>query len=195
MLAAPKHGFAYLATRKTGSTAIQRDFAPHAQLLTNGPPSLKHVTATEFEATFVPLLRAHGFDRGGYETVCAIRHPLDAAVSWWRYRSRPALEGHPNHVGQLAFDAFAEQLIAGKVTLPSQADFVCDTRGHVAVDRLYRYDHLDKMIEWMRARVGKPVTVGRANVSPPRDPRMSPDTRHMLEDFYSGELALYAQAA
>ena len=48
MLAVPKYGFVVLAVPKSGSTALEAAFTKHAQLVTSGPPSLKHVTAREF---------------------------------------------------------------------------------------------------------------------------------------------------
>ena len=36
-----------------------------------------------------PWLERYGHPRSSYETVCLARHPVDRAMSWWRYRARP----------------------------------------------------------------------------------------------------------
>ena len=35
-----------------------------------------------------PWLERYGHPRESYETMCLVRHPLDRAVSWWKYRAR-----------------------------------------------------------------------------------------------------------
>lgn len=189
MLAAPKYGFVYLAARKTGSTAIQKAFHRHAQLVTNGPPSLKHVDATEFEQRWAAVLLDHGYPRSDYETVCSVREPVDAVLSWWRYRSRPAIEGRPGYVGDKSFAEFAESIVSGEVRLVTAAEFTVG-----GVDRVFRHDHVDRLVDWMRNKVGKRVPVEQANVSPPRVAEIPASTRHLLEEFFAADLEIYARA-
>jgi hypothetical protein len=194
MLAAPKFGFVFLAAAKAGSTAIQRAFAEHAQLLTPGPPSLKHVSAAEFEADFAPLLAKHGFSRASYVTTCLVRDPIDLTVSWWRYRSRKNIEGTAAYTGAMSFDEFAEQVIAGLGGFKTPSTFMCTTGGRPLVDRPFRYENSAACIRWMSSAVGEPVTTQRVNVSPQRDFALSAATRQRLEDFYARDLALYDAA-
>lgn len=194
MLAAPKHGFVFLAAPKTGSTAIQRAFTSHAQLVTNGPPTLKHVTAAEFEADFVPLLVKHGYPRRDYTTTCLIREPIDATLSWWRYRSRRNLVGRSHYTGEMSFDEFAERVASGRGAFRRPTQFLCGADGRLLVDRLFRYDHVDACVAWMAAQVGVPVRLRRVNVSPRRETEVSPSARRALEEFYRTDLALYEAA-
>jgi len=195
MLAAPKFGFVFLAAPKAGSTAIQRAFTEHAQLLTPGPPSLKHVTAAEFEADFAPLLAKHGYPRATYQTTCLVREPIDLTISWWRYRSRKNIRDSAHYTGEMSFDQFAEIVLAGGGDFRRPAEFACDAGGRLIVDRPFRYDNVDACVSWMATLVGEAVEVGRANVSPQREVAVSPETRRALEEFYADDLALYEASA
>lgn len=194
MLAAPKFGFVFLALPKAGSTAVQRAFHRYAQLVTPGPPSLKHLTAREFEADFAPLLAKHGYDRASYVTTCLVREPLDLTVSWYRYRSRATIAGTRQYTGEMSFDDFAVEVIEGRGGFRPPRDFLCDDTGRLLVDRPFRYDHIDRCLDWLQSQVGEPVAVGTVNVSPPREVTISPSTRRRLEEFYATDLELYESA-
>lgn len=192
MLAVPKHGFVVLAVPKSGSTALEAAFTKHAQLVTSGPPSLKHVTAREFEARFVPLLAEHGYARSDYEVTALLREPVSWLASWWRYRSRPGIAGKRTYVGDLGFDEFVGRVVSGEIRLRPQTDYVTGEDGHLAVDRLWRYDDLDVAFEWMRGKVGKKkVRLPERNVSPPREHEVSASTRALIEEAYAADLTLY----
>ncbi len=194
MLAAPKFGFVFLAAPKAGSTAIQRAFTRHAQLVTPGPPSLKHVNAVDFEADFAPLLAKHGYPRSSYVTTCLVREPIDRTVSWWRYRSRQGIADTPQFTGNMSFAEFAEQVVSGEAGLTSHHGFAFGEDGQRLVDRPFRYEHIDRCIAWMAELVGKPVKVPLLNVSPGREVEISPTTRAMLEEFFATDLAHYELA-
>ena len=89
MMAMAHAGFVFLSMPKAGSTALQRHFSRHAQILFRQPPGMKHMSAATFENVMAPWLERYGHPRTSYETVCLARHPVDRALSWWRYRSRP----------------------------------------------------------------------------------------------------------
>ena len=130
-----------------------------------------------------------------YETVCLVRHPVDRAQSWWRYRSRSELGRAENWTGDLSFPEFAELLISGDVPLGTATNFVTDLQGELIVDRLYRYDHLDQACAWMSQRLGiDPPVLGRANVSPDREARCDDACRRRLEEHFAADLALYDAA-
>ena len=98
-------GFVFLSMPKAGSTVLQKHFARHAMILFRQPPGMKHMSAVTFEAVLAPWLERYGHPRDSYETMCLVRHPLDRAVSWWKYRSRPEAQGQPNWTGDLSFAA------------------------------------------------------------------------------------------
>lgn len=188
-------GFVFLAMPKAGSSVLQGTFAKHAQVLVRHPPMAKHMSAARYERVFAPWLARCGFPRSSYETMCLVRNPLDRAVSWWKYRARPELEGKPNYTGDMSFAAFAEQLIAGEVGLGTATNFVTDQHGAVIVDRMYRYDNLEVAAAWMASCLGIPKPeLPQVNVSPQREAGLDPKGRARLEEHFASDLALYESA-
>jgi hypothetical protein len=188
-------GFVFLSMPKAGSTVLQRHFARHAEIVFRQPPGMKHMSAVTFEATMAPWLARFGCARESYETLCLVRDPIDRAVSWWKYRSRPELARTHNSTAAVSFAEFAERLVSGEVTLGTSANFVTDLRGEVIVDRMYRYEHLGEATAWMAARLGiEPPALDETNVSPARRVDLDDDVRARLEEHYAADLAIYAQA-
>lgn len=193
MIAAPKHGFVFLAAAKSGSTSIERAFGRFAQLLTQTPPKLKHASAREFETWFAPLLDAYGFPRSGYQTVAVMREPLDLVASWWRYRSRPGVP-RERSTAHLDFDEFAQEVVAGRGGFRRPADWMSDETGSLLVDRVYKYEHLDLAVDWMAGRIGGAVDLPHLNPSVERELAVSADTRRLLEHHFARELEIHAAA-
>ena len=192
-------GFVFLSMPKAGSTVLQKHFARHAMILFRQPPGMKHMSAVTFEAVLAPWLERYGHPRDSYETMCLVRHPLDRAVSWWKYRARPEAQGQPNYTGDLSFAEFADRLVGGEVPLGTSSNFVTDADDPVIVDRMYRYEHLDAATAWMSERLGIARADARADqrLSGPRgrDGRrhpgpargaLRPGPRHLRERHLRG---------
>ena len=194
MLAMTGAGFVFLSMPKAGSTAIQKHFSRHAEVLFRQPPGMKHMSAATFENTMAPWFDRFGRPRTTYETVCLVRHPVDRAHSWWRYRSRPEASDEKS-TGDLSFAAFAEQLASGEVPLGTAWNFVTTMKGEVLVDRIYRYESLADAAGWMAGRLGiEPPAIDRANVSPSRDGDVDPGVRALLEQHYADDVRLWESA-
>ena len=188
-------GFVFLSMPKAGSTVLQKHFARHAMILFRQPPGMKHMSASTFETVLAPWLERYGHPRSSYETMCLVRHPLDRAVSWWKYRARPEAQGQPNWTGDLTFAAFADRLVSGEVPLGTSSNFVTDAEGTIIVDRLYRYEHLDRATAWMSERLGiAPPFRDPTNVSPARDRQLAAATRARLEEFFARDLETWERA-
>ena len=194
MMAMAHAGFVFLSMPKAGSTAIQRHFSRHAQILFRQPPGMKHMSAATFENTMAPWLERYGHPRSGYETLCLVRHPVERAESWWRYRSRPEAKAEKSTL-EVPFARFAEQLVSGEVPLGTSWNFVTTMDGVVLVDRVYRYEHLADAADWMADRLGiEPPELDRTNVSPERALDLDPGVRALLEQHYADDLRLYESA-
>jgi hypothetical protein len=195
MMSMAGSGFVFLSMPKAGSTVLQRHFARHAEILFRQPPGMKHMSAVTFEATMAPWLARYGHPRESYETVCLVRHPIDRAVSWWKYRSRPEMGRTHNSTADLSFAEFTARLVSGEVTLGTSANFVTDLDGLVIVDRMYRYEHLSAATTWMSERLGiAPPDLAETNVSPARPVDLDAAVRARLEQYYAADLAIYEQA-
>ena len=198
MLLAPRHGFVFLAIPKTGSSAIETAFRPYAQVAPQGIPAIKHTTYAEFQRFLQPFLAAKGFPRDSYEVVCVFREPIDWLSSMWRYRSRekladPSSPKHRRYTGNVSFEQFARAYMeGGRVGRPSK--FVRALRGQAEVDRVFRYDRFDLLVDFLCEKVGEDVEVGIKNVSPERSFSLSEECERELREFFKPEYQIYQSA-
>ena len=202
MLLAPGKGFVFLAPTKTGSTSIEAAFLTHSQIILQSPPSFKHTTYAGFQRFLQPYLAWGGFPRESYEVVCAFREPIDWLASWWRYRSREQLANptnprHRNYTGDISFEQFARAYMEGSeqfAKVGRLSRFVRPCPGEPEVDRIFRYDCLDLLIDFLCEKVGEEVEVGSANTSPRRSYALSEECELELREFFAPEYRIYEQA-
>lgn len=209
MLLAPGKGFVFLAVPKTGTTAIERAFRPHSEgsFLRN---PFKHSRYDQFQQYVQPFLEAKGFPRESYEVVCISREPLDWLFSWWRYRSRPdladpAARRHRNYSGDVTFEQFARAYLqrhqqkrtgSGKkyANIGRLSRFVRPLPGEPEVDRIFRYDRMELLVDFLCDKVGEGVDAKARNVSPKRSFELSPECEQDLRDFFQPEYRIHEAA-
>jgi hypothetical protein len=199
MLLAPSHGFVFIAIPKTGTSAIETAFRPHAQVAPQGIPAIKHTTYVEFQRFLQPFLANKGFPRDSYEVVCVFREPIDWLSSWWRYRSRekladPSSPRHHRYTGDVSFEQFARAYMEGNSGESRQSRFVRARREHAEVDRIFRYDRLDLLVDFLCEKIGEDVQVGIKNVSPERPFSLSEECERELQEFLRLEYRIYRRA-
>lgn len=202
MLLAPTRGFVFLAMPKAASTAIEEAFLPHSQIVLRGNPKFKHATYAQFQRFLQPFLAAQGFPRDSYEVVCAFREPVDWLASWWRYRSREELADpsnpiHRNYTGHVSFEQFVRAYMEGKeqfARVGRQFRFVQPRPGERGVDRIFRYERIDLLVEYLCEKVGEEVEIGVSNVSPKRSFDLSEECERDLREFLEPEYLIYEQA-
>lgn len=203
MLLAPKKGFVFLATPKTGSTSIERAFRPYSQVVLRGNPWFIHTRYDQFQRFLQPFLDAKGFPRDSYEVVCVFREPIDWLSSWWRYRSReeladPSHPSHHNYAGHLSFEQFAYAYMKGDEQFAQgvgrQSEFVRARPGQPKMDRIFRYERLDLLVDFLCEKVGEEVALKVRNVSPERSFSLSEEGERELREFFKPDYRLYEQA-
>ncbi len=188
-------GFVFLSMPKAGSTVLQKHFARHAMILFRQPPGMKHMSAVTFEAVLAPWLERYGHPRDSYETMCLVRHPLDRAVSWWKYRARAEARGSPTTPATCPSPSSPTSWSAGRCRSGRRPTSSPTPTGRVIVDRMYRYEHLDAATAWMSERLGIAApTLEPTNVSPAREGEMDAATRARLEEHFARDLAIYESA-
>lgn len=198
----PNKGFVFLAMTKAASTSIETAFAPHCQIVTRGM-AFKHTRYARFERFMQPYLASKGFERDSYEVVCVFREPIDWLSSWWRYRSReeladPSHPTHNNYTGDVSFEEFSRAYITGEekfARLGRQSEFVRAGSGDIGVDRVFRYDRLDLLVDYLCERIGERVEVGIRNVSPDMSFSLSEECENDLRTFLKPEYDIYNGAA
>jgi hypothetical protein len=199
VLLAPRHGFVFLAIPKTASSAIESAFRPYAQLAPQGSPAIKHTKYAEFQHFLEPFLAAKGFPRDSYEVVCVFREPIDWLSSSWRYRSRgkladPSSPKHHRYTGHISFEQFVRAYMKRSNRVGRPSKFVRARRGQAEVDRVFRYDRLDLLVDFLCEKVGEDVEVGIENVSPKRSFSLSTECERELREYFKPEYRIYQRA-
>lgn len=171
-----------LAVPKTGTQALEAALADSADVLIRHPPGLKHASAQRFQNRLRPFLDAQG--TAGLETVAVIREPLDWLGSWYRYRRRAQLQGHPNSTAAVSFDAFVTAHLASDpppfAAVGSQYRFVCNRQGRILVDHLFAYEDPAPFHAFLQERLQRDVQPPRLNVSPSEPLSLPPETEERL---------------
>ena len=193
-----------LSQPKTGTTALQRALGHRASIAVNSPPEMKHVSYRGFMKYHAPVIEAQcGLKRDDYLVVATMRAPRDWLGSWYRYRTRRALQDSDNprsvnYTGGLTFDQFvsdvckpdSEQPVYAQVKTPSWIALA--SHNCIGVDRLYPYEDMTELYELIHSRTGKPVEPARLNVSPEMPLSLSPDIDALLRRSFAFELDLHA---
>lgn len=183
----------FLATPKTGSTAIESALQPLAALSIERPPVLKHTNAQRFHRFIGPYLEA----ASGAEFVVTamMREPVSWLGSWYRFRQRQDVMEAKNRTSDVSFDEFVRAWCSEApppfAEVGRQSRFL---RGHKGkgVDRLFRYERIEDFVHFLEDQLDCAITLPRLNVSPAGDLTLSDRTRALLEREAAEDFELYA---
>jgi hypothetical protein len=183
---------AFLATPKTGSTAIEAALESLAAMSVQRPPVLKHTTVHRYRRFLGPYLEA----ASGHEftLVALMREPRDWLGSWYRYRQRPEVSDPAKSTAGISFDAFVTAYCTDPqpefAAVGSQSRFLLPKK-YPGVDRLFRYDQIDGFVAFLEDRLDCEIILPRLNVSPAADMALSPETEALLRRTASADFELY----
>lgn len=193
MLIFIKEKLVFFATPKTASTSIEMALGPAADIRISKQPKAKHTPYRKYARLLEPFVLTLTGDEP--DTVAVIREPVDWLGSWYRYRSRPALNGTPNSTAGITFDQFVEGYLSddqpGYARVGSQGRFMSDTDGQIGMSHVFRYDDMESLLRFLRLRLNRDITLGRANVSPAATLTLSPELRRALETAHPLDFELY----
>ncbi|WP_136682080.1 hypothetical protein [Falsirhodobacter xinxiangensis] len=185
---------AFLATPKTGSTAIEAALEPFAALIAMRPPLLKHTTLYRYQRFIAPYLRAAtGED---FATVALIREPRDWLGSWFRYRRRDGVDPEKS-TANITFDAF----VRAYATTPRPVFADIGSQAHFlrakdrTTDHLFRHDRIDALTAFLEDRLARRIELPRLNVSPPGDLTLSPEAEGLLRTTFAADYEIYESCA
>ncbi|MCA8868015.1 MAG: sulfotransferase family 2 domain-containing protein [Rhodobacteraceae bacterium] len=178
-----KERLIFLAVPKTGSTAIEQALAPYAAISFQGPPQIKHMTHQRFNRFIRPYLEKEGVE--DLTLFAVMREPVSWLGSWYRYRQRPDLEGHPNSTAGISFNSFVTAyMMEGErpeyARLGSQARQLSVSRNKVGMDLLFRYEDMPQLCDFLTERIGKKIELAPHNISPRAELELSPRIRSRL---------------
>jgi hypothetical protein len=182
---------AFLATPKTGSTAIAAALESLAAVSIQRPPLLKHTTVRRFRRFVGPYLETASNDQ--FTLVALMREPRDWLGSWYRYRQREETDPAKSTAG-VSFDDFVRAWCSDPkpkwADVGSQALFLRPRQGK-GVDRLFRYEEIDRFVDFLEDRLGCEVILPRLNVSPVGATDLTPETEALLRDVAAEDFQLY----
>ncbi|WP_431299831.1 hypothetical protein [Tabrizicola sp. BL-A-41-H6] len=182
---------AFLATPKTGSTAIAAALESLAAVSIQRPPLLKHTTVHRYRRFVGPYLEAASKDR--FTVVALMREPRDWLGSWYRYRQRGETEPAKSTRG-ISFDEFVQAWCRDPqpdfASVGSQGRFLRPRQGE-GVDRLFRYEGIDSFVDFLEERLGCEILLPRLNVSPRGATELSAATEELLHEVAAEDFALY----
>lgn len=184
----------FLATPKTGSTALAVALEPLAAVSIQRPPVLKHTTAQRFHRFIGPYLKAASGTE--FTTVALMREPVDWLGSWYRFRQRDDLLDERVSTRAISFDEFANAYCdtpqPDMANVGSQSRFLTP-EGKRPVDRIFSYERIGDFVAFLEDRLDCAITLPRLNVSPAADLTLADATRARLETAMAADLALYAR--
>ncbi len=184
----------FLAVPKTGTSAIEEALRPHAWLVLERPPGIRHMTLARFNRDFRPQLVADGI--AGIEIMAVMREPVSWLGSWYRYRLRDNLTGKPKSTSHVSFNEFVAAYLAPAprssfAALGSQARQMSDETGRVAIDHLFRYEDFSSVTGFLSQRVHQPLILANINVSEPLPLELSPALHREYQTAYQKDFDLY----
>jgi hypothetical protein len=192
-----KQRLVFLAVPKTGTTAWARALGPHADIVVNDPPELKHAPVYRYNRFFRPLFA--NLMQTEMEVMAVVREPVSWLGSWYRYRQRPFLAGRPTSTEGLSFDQFVEAYLRGQrpefANVGSQSKFVERQPNGQGVDHLFRYENAARTIAFLEDRLGVTLDLPLENVSPRVDLDLSPDLAERLRRKCADDFALWDSTA
>ena len=198
MLILRKAGLVYLANPKTASQAIRAMLRPHGDT----PPEARdkpHMNAAGFARNWLQPLTLEMGRRP--ETVAVMRHPMERMDSWFRYRQRDALLGHPNSTHGMSFAQFVEDCLADPppphAAIGRQDRFLGFLDAGPPVTHVFDYARIDLLVDFLQDRLGCPLDLGLRNVSPraAAGPDLPATTAARHQRARATEYALYERVA
>jgi len=184
------------ATPKTGSTALQAALQPHADIVLQGHPAIKHCTFHRYKWRFEKFIAI--FADEPPETCALIRDPEDWLASWYRFRQGSWLQNTPRSTRGLSFADFVDAYLRDRpppfAAVGAQARFLSHPKRDERVARLFRYDAFDAFTAWLQDRLGTAVAPGRHNASAPAPVALPAALRARLQDRCAADYELYHAA-
>ena len=192
MLVFWKQRLVYLATPKTGSTAIESALGDLASVVIQRPPELKHTSVHRYWQFLAPYLEKAADE--DFMVVAMMREPLDWLGSWYRYR-----QGHhglrpERSTKGMSFNTFVADYLTDPqpdhANVGRQSRFLVPGKGP-GVDRLFRYDDIGSFVGFLEDRLDCEINLPRLNVSPPGSTELDAALEARLRTECWRDFALY----
>jgi hypothetical protein len=193
-----------LSQPKTGTTALEHALAQRASMAINGPPNMKHVSYRGFMKFIAPWIEFQtGLKRAEYDVVATMREPIDWLGSWYRYRTRDRLKNRDdarveNYTGDVTFEQFLLDVCKDDDARPPYARIKTPSwvalqyRDSIGIDRLYPYEDLSGLYQFIEDRTGKTLEMRQMNVSPKMQLALPEAAAALIREKFAFDFDLHA---
>ena len=191
MLVFLRHKLTFLATPKTGTTAVEMALKPRAEIVFS--KSRKHITAARYANKIAPFLE----DTFGVRpaSVAVMREPVAQIRSWYKYRSQDRLDGTKQSTKGITFDQFVLEVISDdppeRAQIGRQFNFLTDGKTRVMADHIFAYSHQEGFLMFMSEHLQHPVEIAPKNVSPKVDAPLDAAILAKLREVRAADFMLY----
>ncbi len=196
MLVFYKERLAFLSVPKTGTTAYHSALRARADLVITHPPELKHAPVRRYDR-FIQNMFRKMYDTE-MEIMAVVREPIDWLGSWYRFRRREDRIGQPHSTRDLSFDAFVQAYMQTPqpefADVGSQSQFFRTRNNGVGASHVFKYDHQDRIVDFLQNRLNYDFTLQRENVSPPAETTLSSETEAAFRKHSKADFAVYEAA-
>jgi len=181
-----------LATPKTGTTAIEAALESLAHVSIQRPPQLKHISVRKYHRFIGPWLEnAAG---GPFTVIATMREPRDWLGSWFRYRQREEMGKEDRSTAGISFDQFVREYCSdtppAHAAVGAQTQFLAP-KADRGLDRIFRYERMDLLIDYLEDRLNCAITLPRLNVSPKAALDLEPATETLLRRVAARDFEVY----
>lgn len=181
----------FLATPKAGSSAVEAALEPLAAVSVQRPAELKHVDIADFRSHVQPWLEATS--GGPFTTVALMREPVEWLRSWYRFKLRDDHDDPEHPMAGISFAEFARNYATPggpeRLNMEGQARFL--TGGGQPVDRIFRYEEIDRFVEFLEDQLDCAISLPRVNVPPSVAVDLSPAEEQALRTAMDAEITFY----
>lgn len=182
---------AFLATPKTGTTAVEHALKPYAEIVF--ARGRKHTPARRFRRKVVPFIEGTFGTR--IEGVAVMRNPIDQIKSWFRYRNSGRLAGSELSTDGLSFEQFVMEVIDDdpppRAQIGSQFAFLTDGNGTVLIDHIFAYESQLAFRSFLSERLDREIKLKAKNVSRAIRADLSGQAQQRLRAAREAEFTLY----
>lgn len=110
----------------------------------------------------------------------------------------PELSPHANCTANLSFDDFVKGYLSGNrpawAQVGSQYEFIRNHAGEIGVDRIFPYEKIDLLIEYLSEKIGMELSIGTYNKSPEMELTLGSDTKNRVVSYFWKDYGLYTKA-
>lgn len=181
----------FLATPKAGSTAIEAALEPLSAVAVQRPATLKHVDIRTFRTHVQPWLEAAV--GGPFTTVALMREPVEWLRSWYRFKLRDDHEDPEHRMEGVSFAQFARDYSTpdgpDRLSMIGQARFL--TGGASPVDRIFRYEEMERFVDFLEDQLDCAISLPRLNVPPSVAVDLDAAQEQALRQAMADDLTLY----